>query len=247
MLAGLTLEELSAGLDSVVEEILAQCGCEGPPVDAFELAQSLGIAIARDDCQEGRARYVRLRDRNALKPKAAILLRSDPRLERLQWAVAHEIGEHVACRVFHRLGIDPRESDPRAREQIANQLAGRLLIPSLWFDRDGASFGWDLLTLKRRYRTASHEMIARRMLECRPRVIITIFDQGRITFRRWNFPGRIPPPSPTETALWRSVHENNEPLEKTVGLCRIQCWPVHEDDWRREIMRMEVAEFEDCF
>jgi len=245
MLADLTLEELSAGLDSVVEEILAQCGCEQPPVDAFKIARAMGITIALDDCQEGRARYVRLSDRNAPKPKATILLRSDPRFERLQWAVAHEIGEHAAYRAFKHLGVDPRESSPRAREQIANQLAGRLLIPSLWFSPDAATFGWDLLALKRRYRTASHELIARRMLECRPTIIITIFDQGRITFRRGNFPSRIPPPSSTEMACWRSVHEKNEPRETTAGLCTIQCWPVHEEDWKREILRFEVGGFED--
>ena len=35
MLADLTLEEISASLDSVVEEILDQCRWEQPPVDAF--------------------------------------------------------------------------------------------------------------------------------------------------------------------------------------------------------------------
>jgi hypothetical protein len=156
MLADLTLEEISAGLDAAIEEILAQCHWAEPPVDAFSIAQTLGITVALDDCQAGRARYVRLRDRNASLPKATILLRSDPRLERRQWAVAHEIGEHAAYRVFNRLGLDPCESSPRAREQIANQLAGRLLIPSLWFGEDAAALNWDLLALKGRYCTASH-------------------------------------------------------------------------------------------
>ena len=42
MLADLTLEEISAGLDAVVEEILAQCRWEKPPVDAFSIAQRTG-------------------------------------------------------------------------------------------------------------------------------------------------------------------------------------------------------------
>ncbi len=212
MLADLTLEEISAGLDGVVEEILAQCRWKKPPVDAFRVAQTLGIIVALDDCQTGRARYVRLHNRSASRPKAAILLHSDPRMERRQWAVAHEIGEHAACRAFNRLGADPCESSPRAREQIANQLAGRLLIPSLWFGEDGPALKWDLLALKRRYTTASHELIVRRMLECSPPVIITVFDQGRITFRRGNIPGRIPPPSAAEWSCWHWSGRKTGPM-----------------------------------
>jgi IrrE N-terminal-like domain len=244
MLSDLTFEEITAGLDVVVEEILARCSWEQPPVDAICVAQALGITVALDDCQAGRARYVRLGDRSALRPKAAILLRSDPRLERRQWAVAHEIGEHTACRAFHRLGIDPCESSPRAREQIANQLAGRLLIPSHWFGKDAAALNWDLLALKVRYCTASHELIARRMLECRPAVIITIFDQGRITFRRGNLSGRVPPPSAAERSCWRLVHERNRPHVENDGMNKILGWPVHEADWKREILRYESAEWE---
>ena len=86
-------------------------------------------------------------------------------------AVAHEIGEHIAYRVFARWGADPVETAANAREQVANWLAGRLLLPTAWFAADGTACGWDLLALKARYNTASHELIARRMLECRPPVM----------------------------------------------------------------------------
>jgi hypothetical protein len=241
MLPDLTREEVAQGLDAVVEEILHQAGFQRPPVDAFKLAQALGITIARDDCQEGRARYVRLSNRRATRPRATILLRSDPRRERQQWAVAHELGEHAACRVFALLGVDPHEASPRAREQVANQLAGRLLIPSPWFAKDAAACNWDLPALKQRYHTASHELIARRMLECPPAVIITIFDQGRIAFRRGNLPGRIPPLSPAETTCWRAAHQQNMPQDVISGMYVIQAWPIHEDHWKREILRSELT------
>jgi hypothetical protein len=247
MITDLTIEELAAGFDSVVDEILDHCACELPPVDAFAIAQAMDITIALDDCQSGRARYVRLCDRNTIRQKPLILLHSDPRFERQQWAVAHEIGEHTAHRVFHRLGIDPTVTSPSAREQVANQLAGRLLIPSMWFQHDGHACNWDLPILKQSYITASHELIARRMLECLPRIIITIFDQARITFRRSNLPGRMPPLSTDEKTCWRFTHENNEPRDVADGLNTIRCWPIHEADWKREIMRFEVGEFDDCF
>ena len=179
MLPEYTRDELAAGLDRVAEKILADMGVRAPPVDAFAVAQALGIALAWDDRQEGRARYVRLSS-GAGAGRATILLRPDPRLERQQWAVAHEIGEHAACRVFAHWGVDPRATSAGAREAVANAMAGRLLLPTAWFAADAAACDWDLIALKARYHTASHELIARRMLECRPPVIISIFDHRKI-------------------------------------------------------------------
>jgi Zn-dependent peptidase ImmA (M78 family) len=243
MLPELTREELAAGMDAVVMEILEEAGVHAPPVDAMELARRLGITVALDEFQEGRARYVRLAGRRAAQNRPTILLRPDERRERLHWAIAHEIGEHAAHRVFAAWGADPRETSPRAREELANCLAGRLLLPTAWFAPDGLGTGWDLLALKSRYATASHELIARRMLECRPPAIITIFDQGEIYFRRSNLPGRVPPPSSAERACWRTVHQQNRPQHSHDGLNRIQCWPVHEEVWKREILRVEVEEY----
>ena len=242
MLPELAREEIAAGLDAVAMEVLGASGVDGPPVDAFRIARALKITVATDDRQQGRARYVRLSGYRAARPRATILLRSDPRRERRQWAVAHEIGEHVAHRVFDALGVDPRETAPGAREVVANHLAGRLLLPTQWFAFDGSGCGWDLAALKARYATASHELIARRMLECRPPVIISIFDHRRLYFRRSNLPGRVPPPSSVEMECWQTVHDRNRPQQTCDGVRTIQGWPVHEEDWKREILRTEVEE-----
>jgi hypothetical protein len=242
MLAEYTREELAAGLDRVAERLLENVGIDTPPVDAFAIAQALGIAVALDDRQDGRARYVRMSDRRGCG-RAAILVRPEPRWERRQWAVAHELGEHVACHVFAEWGVDPTTAPPTAREEVANNLAGRLLLPTVWFAADGAACRWDLLTLKSRYRTASHELIARRMLECRPPVIISIFDQRRISFRRSNVPGQVPPPSPVELTCWREAWRTSSPLLKVGAGHRIQAWPIHEDGWKREILRTEADQW----
>ncbi|HUT10047.1 MAG TPA: ImmA/IrrE family metallo-endopeptidase [Thermoguttaceae bacterium] len=242
MLAEIVPEELAAGLDAVAWQVLAEAGVEGPPVDAFEVARALGIAVALDDRQRGRARYVRLAGRGRRRPRATILLRPDPRAERRQWAVAHEIGEHAARRVFAHLGVDPREAGPNARETAANHLAGRLLLPTEWFAADAVDCGWDLVELKSRYATASHELIARRMLECGPPVIISIFDHQELYFRRSNLPGRVPPPSSVEIQCWRAVHAANRPQQAYEGPRTIQGWPVHEEGWKREILRTEVED-----
>jgi hypothetical protein len=242
MLPEFTREELAAGLDRVAEQALRKAGIDRPPVDAFVVARALSIVVAWDDRQECRARYVRLNGRSK-HPRATVLLRPDPRPERHQWALAHEIGEHLACRVFDHWGVDPREVRADARETVANNLAGRLLLPTAWFVADGADCQWDLIALKSRYPTASHELIARRMLECRPPVIITIFDHRQISFRRANLPGRTPPPSAAEMQCWRSVHDRNHPLQTRRSPTAVQGWPIHEQGWTREILRTELDEY----
>jgi hypothetical protein len=235
-----TTEELSTTLDRVTLDVLQLGGVREPPVDALELARALKIVVATDDRQQGRARYVRLAGYRGREPLGTILLRPEPRRERRHWAVAHEIGEHVAWRVFEELQIDPRETAPNAREAIANHLAGRLLVPTPWFAADAVGCRWNLLKLKLRYATASHELLARRMLDFPPPIIVTIFDQGRPTFRRSNVYGRVPPPSPVEFECWRAVHDGNQPHCLERGLLAISGWPVHEDGWKREILRTEV-------
>ena len=160
-------QHLSAACDEVAAELLAEAGWIEPPVDAFELASQLGYEIAFDARQEARGRIKRL----AGKP--TVFLSPDLRPERLQWAAAHEIGESAAWQVFERLDQDPRTVRANVREQVANWLAGRLLIPSRWWHTSGAEMDWDLLALKHRFSTASHELLARRMLEAEPPVVIT--------------------------------------------------------------------------
>jgi hypothetical protein len=243
MLATLTREEVSTALDAVVVEILDVAGLTGPPVHAAAVAAALGIAVATDGRQQGRGRYVRLRGIRGRAPRPTILLRPEPRPERREWALAHEIGEHVAHRVFARLCVDPRETAPTARERVACQLAGRLLLPTAWFARDAVACRWDLLTLKARYPTASHELIARRTLDLAEPAIITIFDQGDVSLRQSNVPGRVPPPSRAELQCWRVVHGVNRPHEARHGMTTIRGWPVHEEGWKREILRTEVEEW----
>ncbi len=241
MFSSLTAEEWAASLDAVAAEVLDAARVHHPPVDALALAHAIGLTVATDDCQQGGARYVHLRSHRGRASCPTILVRSDARAERRHWAVAHEIGEHVAHRVFHDLGADPRTVSPQVREAVANQMAGRLLLPTPWFAADAAATDWDLLALKARYSTASHELIARRMLELPAPAIVSIFDQGRLTFRRSNVPGREPPPSSEEIRCWKTVHRLNRPDEASHGMTRIRGWPVHEPDWKREILRTEIT------
>lgn len=240
MLPEITPEEFAAALDHVGMEVLGEAGIEQPPIDTLAIARALDIKVAWDDQQRGRARFVRLKGSRGRAARPTILLRPEPRVERRQWAVAHEIGEQVAHRVFTLLSVDPRIAPANAREMVANALAGRLLLPWAWFAADAPACAWDLSALKSIYPTASHELIARRMLELPTPVIISIFDQESLYFRRSNVPGSVPPLSAAETRCWRTVHDRNQPHETQDGVLLVQGWPVHEEGWKREILRSEV-------
>ncbi len=108
MLPELTQQEYATALDAVAADVLCALSIDGPPVDAIELAQAMGLSIAWDATQRGRGRIVRLRRLATRGEQGSILLRP----ERLQWAIAHEIGETCAHQVFDQLSVDPREAPP---------------------------------------------------------------------------------------------------------------------------------------
>lgn len=241
MLTEVPPEQYAAVLDDVAIHILSQAGITSPPIDPFVLARILGITVAEDADQAERARYVRLCIRRGRRPVPAVLLRPEERRERFHFALAHEIGEHLAHDVFSRLGATPTEAPANTREDVANHLAGRLLVPTDWFLEDGIACGWDLFQLKARYTSASHELLARRMLGLPPQVIITIFDKGRLSFRQSNLPGRAPPLAEAEKACQERTNQDGVVSERECPPLRVQAWPIHEPDWKREILRTEVA------
>ncbi len=233
-------------LDGIAAEILKRAGVKRLPVNAIDIAGRLGYRVLWDRGQTGRARIAAVRAGPSRRSQPAIFLRPDPRPERIQWAVAHEIGEQFAAEVGQRLGIDTNETAANQRERVANLLATRLLLPIHWFARDSMACDFDLVELKNRYRTASHELIARRFLDLRQPVVVTIFDHGQQQFRRWNRPRRPPLTTYDELQAWRRAHEAGEAIRRD-GAPRIDVWPIHEPGWRREIIRLELPLDSDDF
>jgi Zn-dependent peptidase ImmA (M78 family) len=246
-------DEFAAAIDACAADVLWEAGVIQPPIDALAVAEALGMAITRDDAMPHRGRFVRLAewqrgpsDRVATG-QDTIVVGVAERPERAQWAVAHEIGECVAYRVFDRLGVSFDEALPTAREMVANRLATSMLLPRRGFTSDGRDLDWDLLALKERYSTASHELIARRMLEIRPPIVITVCDLGRVHWRRSNVSANPPGILAEEKEVWHASHVTGlyqeETLDAECGIVSVRCWPIHEPDWKREIIRSEIAEW----
>jgi Zn-dependent peptidase ImmA (M78 family) len=162
-------DEVVQVIDRLVEELLGRAALEAPPVDAIALAQKhLGMQICLDRGQPQRGRVQRSTGR------ALIYLRPEPTEERHLWTVAHEIGEHFKSALLERLEVPPEQTRAMAGESLANLFAYRLLVPTCWFVDDAPAAGYDVLELKQRYRTSSHEVIAWRFLDLPEPCVVTV-------------------------------------------------------------------------
>ncbi|QDT53378.1 hypothetical protein Pan44_13950 [Caulifigura coniformis] len=233
-------QSLASACDEVAAELLAEAGWGEPPVDAFQLAAELGFEVAFDARQQARGRFKRLAGR------PTVFLSPDDRPERLQWAAAHEIGESAAYRVFDRLDIDPLLAASDLREQVAAQLASALLLPRRLFEVDVARHDGDVLALKLRFPTASHELILTGQLRLETLMLASIFDHGELTRRRSNGSLAPPPLMTVERQAQLRAHATGRPAELTGRGVRVQAWPVHEAGWKRELLRTTPLETDDA-
>ncbi len=225
-----------AVIDDFVREILGETDPLQGAIDSIEVAIGLGLEVVFDASQAGRARIQRLGRRQT------IFLKPDDRQERLQWAVAHELGEANAHILFERLGIQLGPDQEHLREKLANEFASRLLLPTDPFQKLCRDSDWDVYELKAHFATASHELIAWRMLDDPNASVVTIFDHGRITRRRSNQARRPPALLPVERDCWAKANESGKPLGRIATGVAVKAWPVHIPGWRREILRTTPIE-----
>ena len=209
---------------------LEQGGYTSGAVDAIQLARNIGCDVIFDHHQSNRGRLKRLGKR------CVIFLKPDQRPERIQWAASHEIGETLAFRVFRRLGVDPTEGEPGLREHVANLLASRLLLPGHTFFPEADSVCESLFRLKEIFSTASHELIAMRLLDRPGEKCVTVVDQGRVTKRRTSNSSCPRNLLPSEKQCWERTHSQCCYQEYEDETYRIRCWPIHEEHWKREIV-----------
>jgi Zn-dependent peptidase ImmA (M78 family) len=231
-------EDVVAAIDAMVTELLEKAGVTAPPVDAIALAQKhLGMIVALDRRQQQRGRA----QRAGRRPQ--IFLRPEPTEERHQWTVAHEIGEHLKPDLLRRLKIAPEQAKAMTGESLANLFSSRLLVPQCWFAKEAPAADYDVPELKRRYGTASHEVIALRLLDLPEPCVVTIIDNDHIHRRKSSGPRiKATELSPAEEKCRKYVNKHSKPRAVREGGWSVQGWPVHQTEWKREILRATVEE-----
>lgn len=232
MIQELERDDVTAEIDKMVDELLDGAGIGQPPVDAITLAQQhLDMAVILDQRQPQRGRAQRTLG------KKQIYLKPEHREERHQWTVAHEIGEHLKKELLERLGIAPTEARAMMGESLANLFAVRLLTPSRWFHADAREQEYNLTSLKERYSTSSHEVIAIRFLDLPAPCVVTIIDNESVSRRRSNAYQIRKELMPIEQECWQWVHEHGKSKTMRKDEWTVTAWPVHEIEWKREILR----------
>lgn len=225
--------------DTVVDEVLRETGSDAVPVDSLKVAAALGIEVVLDCTLLRRTRF----QRNAKQQKLRV--KPDGSSESLQWAVAHELGEHLTPRVCDLLSRSSGENHSHIggflKEQIANEIAGRILLPRQSFLESIDRTSGDLLELKEQFSTASYELILLGLLRWPENSIVTLFD-SHATTRRFGNRGSVPKMSPLEFDVWNECHRTGRTVVADVDGQRVQAWAMHQGEQDREYLRTTESE-----
>lgn len=223
----LSREDVNRAIDALVEELLEEAGVTEPPVDAAALARHLGL----ESPDRGR------RGRN----RPALLAPVEATPEQQQRQAAVDLAGHLQDDLLSRLGLDegPR---PMLGESLARLFVERLLVPQAWLAGEARSCGYDLLALKERFSTASHEAIAWRFLDLDQPCIVTVIDNDRVVRRRGNSGNVGKQLAPAEAACLRQVQKYSRPCRVSDEGMDVRGWPIHAVDWKREILRSVIEE-----
>ena len=126
-------------------------------------------------------------------------------------------------------------------ESLATLVAARLLLPTAWFADDVRGLASDVLELKKRYATAAADVIAWRLLDLPTPCIITIVDNDHVQRRRsnaWRVRREL---EEAERECQRYVNHYSRPRVLCANGWTVQGWPVHQSDWKREILQQSSS------
>jgi hypothetical protein len=219
-----TREEIHDAVDRAVRELLDDAGIQDPPLDLTRIVQHLGLHL----------------DAAPKRGRAGVVAKAEETAASKAWLAAHAIGQHLRPDLLRRLDLDPDRPQALGGESLPNLFADRLLVPTRWLSTLGRECGWDLLELERRLRPAGHELIAWGMLDLEEPVAITVVDNGRVTRRRSNSFRISKVLSGPEERCRQMVNRTSRPHDLREEGWQVQGWPLHEVDWKREILRSQV-------
>lgn len=140
-----------------------------------------------------------------------------------------------AFTIAHEVAHDIQDEHGMPRiEWVADYIAAALLCPRLDFEASLRRMGWDLLHLRARYRLASYEVLARRIVALRE-ARACVFDrplQGQRDPTSYVIPHDGSPPDEDEIDAAREAIACGTPVKYRAGLT---AWPIIETAWARAI------------
>ncbi len=221
-------DDIAKMVEEEARALLERLDVKGPPVDAFALARDLKLSVHIDSDLATRG-YSRRR----WGIETIMVGSKNPgKSERKHFTIAHEIGEVLLAGKVGQGFI----------EDASNLMAVSLLLPRGWFHKDAEALEFELPSLKDRYPTASHEVIAYRMLDVKP-LIVSIFDNGRLYRRKSSYPVRVQGTYPAEMECLESVSGSGKRVTLKDDTLSVTGWPVFRNNWKRVILKTELNDF----
>lgn len=229
------LYDLHLLLDNLVQEFLAKASLHQPPIDACALLNAKAWQLLELDAPS----ILSKKSIQVFDPKE-----SESAEVKKQWLAAQSLASSLQKEAKLRW---EKSNDTQAAQGISyiNLIAQRILVPTQWLKSLALQFDYDLLELKRIFKTPAYEIIALRMLDLDSPCIITIVDNGHIFKRKSNCCNPPKTLSPAESMVLNYVHENSRPKKVNDQGWQVAGWPVHQLDWRREILRSIPPESQD--
>ena len=223
-MSDITKEDILAVVDSLVDEVLEEAEISEPPVDSEALARHLGLSVEEAE-SPGRPRA----------NQSVIRIDPDWTPERRHAMIAMGIAKSLRDRLADKMGEMPEGMNAAS---LMNLLGERLLVPQSWFARDAREVGFDLAALLERYRTASAELLALRLLDGVESSIVALIDGDRVVWRRGNGVRANRQLSEAEKECLREVSYTGEAQIVRIDSWTVQGWPL--SDGTRFVLRSMI-------
>ena len=229
-------EELFEAIDRLVNGLLERAGVVTPPVNAMALAEEhLGIPVELVDPAEVDERG---RRRPRARPVGAgIFLSPDMTEEQRQKIAADGIARTLLPDILQRLDVRPGNENKQFAAHVRGLVVGRLLVPTSLLRVVLRECKYDLPALGERFRTASAEAIALRLLDLDEPCVISIIDDGIVMTRRGNRSPANKQLEAAEQACHDRVAQLELPHRVRADGWTVQGWPVEARSFRRIILR----------
>lgn len=164
----MTVHTLLPAFDEWGERIVEKYGTSNPVV----IANRMGMRVVMSNLPR-MVKACLCRGRDGVPD--SILVNRRMGYWRRNYAIAHEIAEHLVS----AMGVHADEED----EPIIDRCAAAIMMPRTAFTMALMRYGPDVVMIHRKFPFASHEALARRILDFLPNAVLTICDDHEIVLR----------------------------------------------------------------